>query len=266
MPVNTGVLFCPATGRAHAGRAVTGMLVAGLLAAPLASSPLTAQQPPDRAALQGTVVDTDGGKGVRGAEVTLDGTGLRAFTDDKGRFHFETLRPGRYLLHVYRIGYETRTDSLVVPDGISMDVNLEISVAPIELPGIEVVTRSLLLETRGFYDRRRQGFRGFFMDRPAIEKQDPLYVTDLFRSVPGVEVVNGSYLRMSQSVTLLGGGLGCEPSMWLDGIRSNIRNYDYIRPDHIEGLEVYTGGGAPGKYNDLCGTVVIWTRVPMRRR
>jgi len=237
-----------------------------LLAATLASSPLAAQQPTDRAALRGFVVDAQEGKGVSGAEVTLDGTGLRVFTDDKGRFRFETLRPGRYFLHVYRIGYETRGDSLIVPDGISMDVTLEISVAPIELPGIEVVTRSLLLETRGFYDRRSQGFRGFFMDRPAIEKHDPLYVTDLFRSVPGVEVVNGAYLRMSQSVTLLGGGLGCEPTLWLDGIRSNIRNYDYIRPDHIEGLEVYTGGGAPGKYNDLCGTIVIWTRVPMRRR
>ncbi len=128
-----------------------------------------------------------------------------------------------------------------------------------------MTVRSLLLETRGFYDRKRQGFRGVFMDRVAIEDADPIYVGDLFRNIPGVEVVDGR-LVMSQSVTLRGGGRGCEPSLWLDGIRSGLRNYDYMRPDHIEGLEVYTGGGAPGKYNDLCGTVVIWTRVPVRRR
>jgi hypothetical protein len=243
---------------------LAGLVWSGLVSG--AGTPVEGQQPPPRAALYGTVVDADGGRAVGGAEVVLEGTRLRTVTDDKGRFGFETLRPGDYFLQVYRIGYETRGDSLSVPDGISMEITIEVSVAPIELAGIEVVTRSLLLETRGFYDRKRQGFRGFFMDRPAIEKQDPLFVTQLFRSIPGVEVVNGSYLRMSQSVTLFEGGMGCEPSLWLDGIRSNIRNYDYIRPDHVEGLEVYTGGGAPGKYNDLCGTVVIWTRVPMRRR
>jgi len=219
----------------------------------------------NEAALRGTVVDAGSGKGVVGAEVVIRGTEWRWITDGRGRFRFDKLRAGRYLMEVHRVGYATRADTVNVPDGVSVEVTLTLSVEPIELPGLEVVTRSLLLERRGFYDRQRQGFRGVFMDRPAIEKEDPLYVADLFRNIPGVEVVAGR-LVMSQSVTLLGGGRGCEPSLWLDGIRSGIRNYDYIRPDHIEGLEVYTGGGAPEKYNDLCGTIVIWTRVPVRRR
>lgn len=217
-------------------------------------------------AVRGQVVDRANGRGVDGAEVVLQGTPWFVVADDRGRFRLETLRPGRYVFEVHRIGYHSRTDTLDVPEGVSLELTFELSVEPIPLAGIEVVTRSLLLESRGFYDRQRQGFRGFFLDRPAIEKRDPLYVTDLFRNIPGVDVVNGAFLRMSQSVTLLGGGRGCEPSVWLDGIRSNMRNYDFIRPDHIEGVEVYTGGGAPGKYNDLCGTVVIWTRVTTRRR
>lgn len=224
-----------------------------------------ARQAAGGAALRGTVTDAGTGDGVEGAEIVLGGAGT-AVTDGRGRFRFDQVGPGRYVLEVRRIGYRSRTDTLDVPDGLSVQVALEVSVEPIPLAGLVVVTRSLLLESRGFYDRRSQGFRGVFLDRPAIEERDPLYVADLFRNIPGVEVVDGGYLRMSQSVTLRGGGSGCEPALWLDGVRSGLRNYDFIRPDHLEGVEVYTGGGAPGKYNDLCGTVVIWTRVPVRRR
>lgn len=217
------------------------------------------------AVLAGRVVDEDG-RAVEDADVSLEGTRLMAVTDDHGRFRLEPVPVGTWEIVVQRIGYVTRTDTLDVPDGVAMELELAVAVDAVPVQGIVVSVRSLLLESRGFYDRQRQGFRGVFMDRPAIENRAPLYVADLFRSIPGVEVVNGSRLIMSQSVNFSDGGRGCEPSLWLDGVRSGLRNYDYIKPDHIEGIEVYTGGGAPGKYNDLCGTVVIWTRLILRRR
>lgn len=226
---------------------------------------IAARQEHGAAVVHGQVVDAVGGAGVQGVEVRLDGTSLRAATDSDGRFLLRGVPAGRHALRLRRIGYGTRTDTLDVPPNASVEVSLTIAQEAIPLEGIEVSVRSLLLERHGFYDRRSQGFRGFFMDRPAIESRDPLYVADLFRTIPGVEVVNGSRLIMSQSVTLRGGGRGCEPSLWLDGARSGLRNYDHLKPEHVEGIEVYTGGGAPGKYNDLCGTVVIWTRVPVRR-
>jgi hypothetical protein len=226
---------------------------------------IAARQAEGAAVLSGRVQDEEG-RPVPGADVSLEHTALAAVTDERGRFRLEPVPAGTRVIVVERIGYRTRTDSLAVPDGVAMELELTVSVDAVPVEGIVVSVRSLLLESRGFYDRQRQGFRGFFMDRPAIEKRDPLYVADLFRTIAGVEVVNGSRLIMSQSVNFSDGGRGCEPSLWLDGVRSGLRNYDYIKPDHVEGLEVYTGGGAPGKYNDLCGTVVIWTRVVMRRR
>lgn len=261
----TGNPFRSLKGRRRAGRGAVGFRLLLALAAFVSLRDDLAARQSNEAAVSGTVADVGSGNGVEGAEVVIRGTLWRAMTDGRGRFRLEDLRPGRYLMEVHRIGYTTRADTLNVPDGVSVEVALTLSVEPISLPGLEVITRSLLLERRGFYDRQRQGFKGIFLDRPSIEKRDPLYVADLFRNIPGVEVVEGR-LVMSQSVTLLGGGRGCEPALWLDGIRSGLRNYDYIRPDHLEGVEVYTGGGAPEKYNDLCGTVVIWTRLPARRR
>jgi Carboxypeptidase regulatory-like domain/TonB-dependent Receptor Plug Domain len=219
----------------------------------------------EASALHGRVIDAATSEAVPGAEVLLRNGHRQTVTDRQGAFRFETLGPGRYVLEIQRVGYRTRVDSVNVLLGISLEVTLGISVEPIELAAIKVVSRSLLLESKGFYQRKAQGFRGVFMDRVAIEDKDPLYVGDLFRNIAGVAVLDG-HIIMSQTSTLRERGQGCEPALWLDGIRSGLRNYDYIRPDHIEGIEVYTGGGAPAKYNDLCGTVVIWTRVPVRGR
>jgi len=232
----------------------------------LAPKDLTARQS-NETAVRGTVVDVQSGKGLEGADVVLHGTSLRVITDERGRFQFEGpgLAPGPYLMEVRHLGYATRADTLWVPDGASIEVTLAVSVEPIRLPDLEVITRSFLLELNGFYDRQRQGYSGVFLDRPAIERKRPNYVADLFRNIAGVEVVGGRII-MSQSSTFSGGGQGCAPAFWLDGIRSDRFSYDSIHPDQLEGAEVYTGGGAPMKYNDLCGTVVMWTRVPMRRR
>lgn len=250
-------------------RVVTVTAAGGLLALALTPSTdaLHAQAVVD-AAVQGRVVDAESGDGLRDAEVYLDGTRFRVGTDDRGRFRLEGLPDGTYVIGVTRLGYQSREDTLFVGEGELVEVVLPMGRTPLEIEGVEVVVtrRSFLLEMRGFYDRSLQGFRGTFLDRAAIEDRDPLFVTDLLRNIPGVEVVEGSRLIMSQSVNFYDGGRGCEPSLWLDGIRSGWRNYDDIRPEHLEGLEVYTGSGAPGKYNDLCGTVVIWTRLPMRRR
>ncbi len=250
------------TGRPSWTRAV--FCVAALAFVPLG---LSAQsRPPGDARLTGRVVDAGNGDGVEGAAVKLLGTTFTAITDDDGHFRIDAIPSGRRVVHVERLGYQVRADTLVVPLGVELNVTLSISVDPIPLEEITVSLRSLLLEARGFYDRQAQGYSGYYADRATIEERDPLLVTDLFRSVPGVEVINNSRLIMSQSVNFYDGGRGCEPTLWLDGARTGLKQYDHLRAEHIEGVELYTGGSAPGKYNDLCGTVVIWTRVPMRRR
>ena len=53
------------------------------------------------------------------------------------------------------------------------------------------------------------------------------------------------------------------PALFLDGVKSQIQLFDLILdPEHLEGVEVYVGAGVPGKYNDPCGVILIWTRLP----
>lgn len=223
-----------------------------------------------RSAVRGRVVDEQDGKPISGVVLTLEGTDLLVVTNDRGDFRMEPVPPGRHVLVAAHVAYAVRTDSLEVPKGALLELTVSLSTEAIELEELVVVVRSPVLERRGFYGRQRQGYGGTFMDRSEIEDRNPESVTALFRNMPGLRVVYGGIygarIFMNQRVRLLDGDLpGCEPQLWLDGIRSSMSTYDMMRAEEIEGIEVYTGGNAPGKFNDLCGTVLIWTRVPINR-
>jgi hypothetical protein len=225
-------------------------------------------RPPD-GVVTGTVMDGDTERPLEGVEVGLFGTPLRAITDDEGRFRLPGVSGGSYMLWARRIGYQERSDSLRVPPRAMVDVTVVLSTDPIELEEIVVVVRSPVLDGHGFYSRQEQGYGGFFIDRAEIERRRPESVTDIFQNVPGVRVVYGgiygSKVFINQRVTFEDDGMpGCEPLLWLDGIRSTMTIYDLMRAEEIEGVEVYSGASAPGKFNNICGTIVIWTRVPIR--
>jgi hypothetical protein len=207
---------------------------------------------------------------VAGVQVSVDGTSVLSITDESGEFQFEGVLAGTLVLRSRRLGYEERSDSLSVPQGVLIDLTIHLSTEPVELEELVVEVRSRLLEQRGFYGRQRSGYGGVFIDREAIEDRNPNVLTDLFRTMSGLRVVYGGLFGpkvfVNQNITFSDGGLGCEPSLVLDGVRSTMRTYDFIDPVEVEGLEVYAGGGAPGGFSDPCGTIAIWTRIQVRRR
>jgi hypothetical protein len=229
---------------------------------------LTAQEATDsRGALSGRVLSTDG-EALEGADVWLEGTDFVALTDEHGEFRLNEVPAGLHLLRIARLGYAERSDSVTVTDGDLTVLSVRLSTEPIELEPITASVRSLVLERAGFYGRQEQGFGGRFVDRITIERRNPGAVTDLFRNMPGVHIryggIYGSQVVVNQTVNFRDGQHGCLPAIWLDGIRSTLRSFDMMRVEEIEGIEVYAGGG-PGKFNDVCGTVLVWTKVRVRR-
>lgn len=219
--------------------------------------------------ITGRVLDLVDNSPLIGAEVGLEGTPMRAITDEDGAFDLPDVPGGAQILWARRFGYQERSDSIYVPPGALLEVTVILSTEAIEMEELRVVVRSPALMMRGFYGRQAQGYGASYIDRAEIERRNPHSVTALFRNLPGVRVVwggiSGSRVFFNQRVTFADDGLpGCEPGLWLDGIRSSMRNYDLMRADEIEGIEVYAGGSAPGKFVDICGTVVIWTRLPVR--
>lgn len=112
---------------AHPGGCRTLLLLAGLVA--LTASPGTGSAQ-TRHTLTGRVVERGTTAGLPGVPVALTGQASR-LTDEEGRFRFEDLAPGRYILTVRGIGYTPA----VVPVVVSGDtaVVVELDVAPVAM-------------------------------------------------------------------------------------------------------------------------------------
>lgn len=219
----------------------------------------------------GLVRDQERGSLVEGALLRVDGAPARHATDPRGRFTLTGLSAGRRILETSSPGYQRRADTVEVLAGRTLEVEITLAPEPIELTPILVVVRSLVLEQSGFYRRRDQGISGTLLTREEIEERRPTRLTDLFVSIPGVRVLQGDGVRDPMVVVPRGNLWGqgtptCSPRVWLDGVPTTIVDLDQIRPGVVEGMEVYTGAGTPIAYNDACGAIVIWTRLPGRGR
>ena len=215
-------------------------------------------------AVVGRVLDGSTADGLAEVQVQVLESSLTVHTDSRGNFRIEPVPPGTHRLRFSRIGYAERTGAVDVTVGAVLEVRVALSEDPVELAPLTVMVRSAVLDRAGFYDRRSQGMRGHFLERGDIEGRQADAVTDLFRRMSGVRVVHGgiygSQVLVNQRVTFKDSSAGCEPSIWLDGIRSTMLTPDDMEVEELEGLEVYTGASAPGKFNDICGVIVLWTR------
>lgn len=185
-----------------------------------------------------------------------------AESDPAGNFAFAPFPAGHYTLTVEALGYHPLSDTLTLLPG--EDPVAEVAMVPeaLELEPVLVrvaARRSLAL--RGFDNRRAMG-SGAFVTREEIEERRPHQVTDLFRSMPGVRLVNDR--QGAAHVTLRG---RCRPDLVMDGAPvDNRMSLDLLlRPDDVEAIEVHSSASAPIAYTrGGCGVVMIWTRVPRR--
>ena len=215
--------------------------------------------------MAGEVLELETGRPLYGAAVSLaagpDGTrglGTRV-TGEEGEFLFRSVPAGLYTVSVTLLGFEDLRDTLRVGSERDLRVVLPLSVSPVPLSPIVVVSqrRRSPLFLEGFESRRRT-LGGTFFDREEIEERALYQFTDLMRMVPGMRVVPTS---------LYGHGVRfrgrCVPALWLDGTRV-IHTSDldsFLQPGDLEAVEVYSGSQLPARFGpSACGAIIVWTR------
>src|SRR5690606_18296194 len=124
--------------------------------------------------------------------------------------------------------------------------------------------RSILF-TNGFFERRGSGF-GTFMTRQEIVAMRPRFMSDVLRRVAGINLVNSPYGGSSRASMRGAKTLAsCPIQYYVDGAMTGMFNIDEVRPEDVEGLEIYRGAATiPPSFNKgsaMCGVIVIWTRV-----
>jgi hypothetical protein len=121
------------------------------------------------------------------------------------------------------------------------------------------------------FDRRRHSGFGRYLTADDIARRQPIYTSDLFRSMPGMRFdrtnVNGA---LGSPPIMMRGALDalCEPAIYVDGHFLAGMTADeldaFVQPSDIIGIEVYVGATAPPQFQSSlngCGSIVIWTNI-----
>ena len=75
----------------------------------------------------GSVIDKLTGEPLVGVEVSIEGAGLKTYTDFDGNFSFEGLTPGKYTISAFLISYQNnQTQSVTVIGGTTNLLNLKL--------------------------------------------------------------------------------------------------------------------------------------------
>jgi hypothetical protein len=228
----------------------------------LAGGPRAVQAQGATASIRGQVVEQGTGTPVFGARVTLVGTTKAATSDSAGRFGFQGLTAGLYVVQVSDIGFTKGIYQLEIGDGEAVSRVFELTPRTYGLEPLTVEARRRLQSRRyeEFNQRMARGL-GTFITADQIAKRDPSNVMDMLRTVRGVRA---ECAASDCIVKFSGQPTGCQPKYVLDGMPSDSRIAQSLSPRDMYGIEVYRGASEiPAEYGGIdaaCGVIVIWTK------
>jgi hypothetical protein len=210
------------------------------------------------------IVKDGRGNALENAEVTLlyDGVIKMVMSSDAdGRFSLGEHPTGKARLQVRRLGYEQRNMDFKI-GGESKPSFLEVVLVEIPQKLEEILVKSDeggRLREFAAHKAERSNF-GYYFDRGEIRKRNPQYASELFRTVPGVQVRatagGGNTVRVRD----------CMPLLWMDGVRVPGAELDEVaRPSDIAGVEFYSSNaGIPPEFmdrnNGACGIIIVWSK------
>lgn len=227
--------------------------------------------------LQVTVTDSASGAPLRGAYLVLNADSANAArTDGRGKVAMRmsdrsgTLRVSARGFSPYEKVIEERDAEVLI-----FDVRLAPSVQL--LAGREVTGAAgdaLALNRLAGYNRRLAAGRGRFITRAQIEARGGGRVSDLFRGIPSLRVVDSASARLlissrgvQSSLVSKSANSDCVVPVAVDGLlREGSFQVDLLGPEEKEGIEVFAGiGTIPPEYSSMrknawCGLILIWTK------
>jgi len=237
---------------------------------PLASAPATpggatnAAVRTGKAILTGRVLDPNGAALPR-ARVAVAGDSAVTLSDAEGRFTLRNLRSGTRALSVRRLGFEPAEVAVALHAHTPSDVTVRLGQFVPVLDTVLVVARQDRgLERVGFSRRKKSGL-GYYITPDVIENRHAYDLPSLLTTAPMLRQTSAGSRTI---VTGRGNGLGGGCVNWfVDNIPwmgGGIE--DFVRPDEIAAIEVYSSGFTPGEFirATSCETVVIWTKQKVR--
>lgn len=204
-------------------------------------------------------------------EIADAAAGKTVRSDSSGHFLLADVPSGNADITFRRLAYAPVVLLITIPPADTTEVQVVLGVVAQQLKGMVVQAHpDQLRQLVAFETRRKRGI-GHFITRAQIEDRHPLLLSDMLRTIPGAILINADNGRTSVRFSRVARN-NCPPQFFVDGVEVTGFSIDDMPPGDVEGVELYPGAaGLPPEYNRLhgtsiCGTVVIWTRIPSTAR
>jgi hypothetical protein len=221
--------------------------------------------------IDGAVSDTNLAP-LRAAFVSIVGTKIRVGTGPNGRFRIVDVPAGQYLLVVRRVGYHPASSTIELAANDTLRLAYTLDPAPATELAPVIVTAAVESKRMRDFDSRRKFGVGLFITDSAIDAHHSVYSTELFRSIPQINVSpdNSSAVTQYYALSAREGAnpsLGaCPMTVLLDQVPLPTPfNLDLLPPPHdLAGIEIYPGPSTTppqfGGFNKGCGVILVWTK------
>jgi hypothetical protein len=216
----------------------------------------------------GTILDRQSNAAVSTAMVLLLDSAARARvaaaeSDVAGSFVLSPVSPGRYVLRVERIGYQTVEDSLDLRTPEDAELTVFMASDAVDLaPMVVTAARTTAYYLRDF-ERRRATGSGTFITREDIERSHSHSTSELLQRLGRLRVIRGT--RGEASLFMRG---TCRPQIFVDGalLQGSVSIDTAVLPEDIAAIEVYSDAGIPIQYaiRSPCGVILVWTHPAVR--
>jgi hypothetical protein len=211
--------------------------------------------------LSGTVVAAVGNRPLGNAVVSIvDGPTTHA--DDQGAWTITDAPVGSRMLEVRALGFYPLKRPVNIVAG-APPVRLTLSTLEAVLDTVRITASPFHgRDINAFYQRRRRGI-GKFLTPEDIANRGVIVTSDVFRTVPGVQLVRNG--NGGDAIYIRGAFGWCAPTVYINGAGMNIgpdEIDDFVHPKEVAGIEIYHEDVPPQFQRGLsgCGSIVIWTK------
>ncbi len=189
--------------------ALAALAMTLICAAPVCAAPTTAPQ----GSIVGTVVDAATGVPVPGVQVRIVGTSYKTVTDNSGKFKFDAVPVGRYVLGLSRSDYQPAVSEPIDVGAATIIATLSMHRGTSNLQVIAVTS------TRASDSLQQSSTFTKTVNTEEMERQGIIRVADALKTLPGVNNgITGDTASLADDINLNIRGIGTlETEAALDG-------------------------------------------------
>ncbi|HEX3534458.1 MAG TPA: carboxypeptidase regulatory-like domain-containing protein, partial [Gemmatimonadaceae bacterium] len=224
------------------------------------------------ATVSGRVI-LEGAVSNAGSRVEVVGSDQVVLTNDKGEFTITKLPSGSQVLLARHLGFGAQTVAVDLNSREAQRVTMKLPKFVAFLDPVVVKAKGAgSLDRVGFSQRQKMG-QGFYLGPDQLKDRHPLFLSDIFRTVPGLRVQSSPDGDVVSSSRGVGGGSDCvqyfvDDMPWQSAQPGDINHF--VNADEVVAMEVYQGSSVPAQFSRAgggdCTTIVLWTRFKIRDR